>query len=249
MTALVLIHGAGDSAAVWGRQVDHFSKHRKVLAIDLPGHGARLSESGMDRHEKYAQEVCRMMDQHGIAKAVVVGHSMGGAVAMMMALEHPQRLQGLVLVATGARMKMRPEFLEHARQAAATYGNQIPASSHLIPTEQMIHPDIPAPVVEWIKQRIGKASGQATYADFQANNNFDVMSRLSEVKIPTLVVGGSDDRMAPQKFSDFLASSIAGARLVMLTPSGHYPNVEQEERFNQVIEEFLDTLDAQTGSA
>src|SRR3972149_11938531 len=105
MTALVLIHGAGDSAAVWERQVDHFSKHRQVLAIDLPGHGARLSEAGMDRHEKYAQEVCRMMDQHGIAKAVVVGHSMGGAVAMMMALEHPQRVQGLVLVATGARMK------------------------------------------------------------------------------------------------------------------------------------------------
>src|SRR3990172_13435215 len=214
MAALVLIHGAGDSSAVWEKQTAYFSKNHRVLAVDLPGHGTRIREPGMDRHEKNAEEVCRIMDQQGISKAVVAGHSMGGAVALTMALEHPQRLQGLVLVATGARMKMRPEFLEHARQAAATYGNRIPASSHLVPLDQMIHPDIPASVVEWIKQRIGKASGQATYADFQANNNFDVMSRLSEVKIPTLVVGGSDDRMAPQKFSDFLASSIAGARLV-----------------------------------
>ncbi|MBI4463803.1 MAG: alpha/beta hydrolase, partial [Acidobacteria bacterium] len=111
MAALILIHGAGDNAAVWGRQVDYFSKKQQVLAIDLPGHGSQLTEPVMDRHEKYAQEVCRVMDQQSIAQAVVAGHSMGGAVALTMALEHPGRLQGLVLVATGARMKMRPDFL------------------------------------------------------------------------------------------------------------------------------------------
>ncbi len=239
MASIVLIHGAGDSAAVWELQTAHFSKRHRVLAVDLPGHGARVSEQGMDRHENYAAEVCRLMDHQGIPKAIIAGHSMGGAVALMMALEHPERVQGLVLVATGARMKMRPDFLEQARQSAETYGNNIPAATHIIPVEQMVHQAMPADMVQWLQERIGRASAQATYADFQANNNFDVMNRLSEIKLPTLVVGGSEDRMAPQKFADFLANAIPGARLEILTPCGHYPMVEQEENFNRCFDAFL----------
>jgi len=249
MAALVLIHGAGDSSAVWGKQVEYFSGRDPVLAVDLPGHGSRLGELGLDRHEKNAQEICRAMDAQGLSRAVVAGHSMGGAVALMMALEHPERLQGMVLVASGARMKMRPDFLEQSRQAAEAFGRQIPSSTHIIPVEQMVHPEIPVSVVAWLQERIGKASAQATYADFQANNNFDVMNRLSEIKTPTLVVGGSDDRMAPQKFTDFLASSISGSRLEVLAPGGHYPMVEQAERFNRVLEVFLANLDSKESNS
>ncbi|MGH9785270.1 MAG: alpha/beta fold hydrolase, partial [Terriglobia bacterium] len=180
MAAFVLIHGAGDSSAVWERQTAYFSKGHKALAVDLPGHGARVREPGMDRHEKYAEEVCRIMDQQGISKAVVAGHSMGGAVALTMALEHPDRLQGLILVATGARMKMRPDFLEEARKTAEVHGYGVPSATHIIPVEQMVHPAIPTDVVQWLRDRIGKASEQATYADFQANNKFEVMRRLGE---------------------------------------------------------------------
>ena len=242
MPALVLIHGAGDSSAVWEKQTAYFSKSHQVLAVDLPGHGARVREPGMDRHEKYAQEVCRIMDQQSISKAVVAGHSMGGAVALTMALEHPDRLQGLILVATGARMKMRPDFLEEARKTAEIYGSEVPSATHIIPVEQMVHPAIPTDVVQWLKDRIGRASAQATYADFQANNNFDVMNRLGEIRTPTLVVGGSDDRMAPRKFAEFLANGIPGARLEMLDPCGHYPQVEQEEAFNRAVELFVASL-------
>ena len=239
MAALVLIHGAGDGAAVWERQREYFSKQHRVPAVDLPGHGARSSEAGLDRHEKNAAEVCRIMDHERMSRAVVAGHSMGGAVALMMALDHPDRVQGLVLVATGARMKMRPEFLEQARQSAETHGNQVPSATHVIAIEQMVHSSTSPAVVQWLREKTGQASAQATYADFQANTNFDVMARLPEIRTPTLVVGGSDDRMAPQKFAEFLANGIAGARLEILTPSGHYPMVEQEEGFNRSLEAFL----------
>ena len=242
LAALVLIHGAGDSSAVWEKQTVYFSKGRQVLAVDLPGHGARVREPGLDRHENNAAEACRIMDQQGVSKAVVAGHSMGGAVALTMALDHPDRLQGLILVATGARMKMRPDFLEEARKAAETYGSAVPSAAHIIPVEQMVHPAIPADVVEWLKDRIGKASAQATYADFQANNNFDVMNRLAEIRVPTLVIGGSEDRMAPRKFAEFLANGIPGARLEVLDPCGHYPQAEREEAFNQTVESFLTSI-------
>ncbi len=240
MAAIVFIHGAGDSAAVWERQSAAFSKRHRVLALDLPGHGARLSENGLDRHEKNAAEVCRLMDQHGIGSAVVAGHSMGGAVALTLALGYARRVHALVLVATGARMKMRPDFLEQAKASAEKFGNTMPGSTHIIPVEQMVHPSMSAEIVQWLKTRTGQASAQATYADFQANNNFDVMPRLAEIKVPTLVVGGSDDRMAPQKFAEFLANAIAGAQLEILTPSGHYPQVEQEASFNRCFETFLE---------
>ena len=239
MAVLVLIHGAGDSSAVWEKQTSYFSRNHRVLAVDLPGHGARVRERGMDRHEKNAEEVCRIMDQQGVSKAVVAGHSMGGAVALTMALEHPQRLAGLVLVATGARMKMRPDFLEQARQTAEMYGSEVPSSTHIIPIEQMVYPAIPADVVLWLKDRIGGASAQATYADFLANNHFDVMNRLGEIRVPTLVISGSEDRMAPRKFAEFLANGIPGARLEILDPCGHYPQAEQEEAFNRALETFL----------
>ncbi len=249
-SAIVFIHGAGDGSAVWDRQTKVLSGRFRVLAVDLPGHGARLAENGLDRHEKYAAEVCRIMDEAGISKAAIVGHSMGGGVAMIMALEHPERVQALVLVATGARLKMRPDFLEHARQSAEKYGNTQPPGTHIVPVEQMVHPSIPADTVKWLSERSGKASAQATYADFEANNNFDVMSRLAQIQAPTLVVGGSDDRMAPQKFAEFLAGGIAGAKLKVLTPSGHYPMVEQPEMFNRSLEQFLDEvlMESQAGN-
>lgn len=239
MAAIVFIHGAGDSSAVWERQQEAFSKQHQVLAVDLLGHGSRLAENGFDTHENNAAEVCRLMDQRGMKKAIVAGHSMGGAVALMVALNHPERVQGLVLVATGARMKMRPDFLEQARESAAKYGNTKPGATHIIPVEQMVHPSMPPAIVEYLKEKTGQASAQATYADFQANNNFDVMSRLPEIKVPTLVAGGSDDRMAPQKFAEFLANNIQGARLEILTPSGHYPQVEQEQAFHRALEAFI----------
>ena len=244
MATIIFIHGAGDSAAVWEKQTAHFSKNHRVLAVDLPGHGARTAEPGLDRHESNAAEVCRVMDQQGIPKAVVAGHSMGGAVALIMALEHPERVTALVLVATGARLKMRPDFIEQARQTAEAFGSDVPSATHIIPVEQMVHPAIPPDIVQWLETRTGKASAQATYADFLANNSFDVMTRLGEIRCPTLVIGGSNDRMAPRKFAEFLASAVPGARLEVLDQCSHYPMVEQEQGFNKCLDAFLKTSEA-----
>lgn len=244
MADIIFIHGAGDSSTVWSRQIQSFFEKHRVLAIDLPGHGARLAEHGHDRHEENAEEVRRLMERAGIAKAVVAGHSMGGGVALTLALNHPERVSALVLVATGARLKMRPDFLESAARTAAEFGHRKPSHTHIIPAAQMVHPDIPASVVAALEAMIGDASAQATSGDFQANNSFDVMARLSEIHVPTLVIGGDADKMAPEKFCRFLADNIPGARLEMLSPCGHYPQVEQELTFNRALESFLSSLPA-----
>ncbi len=241
MADLIFIHGAGDSAAVWDRQVKVFSsspRHR-VFAFDLPGHGERVREQGFDSHERNAQEVCRLMGERGVQKGILVGASMGGAVALTAALQSPERVAGLVLVATGAKMRMHPSFLEEGRKRAETFGTRIPEATHIVPVEQMVAATTPSDVILWLKEHIGQASAQATYADFLANDRFDVMARLGEIAAPTLVVSGSEDRMTPPKFSQFLADNIPHAQLEILPHAGHYPMVEQADAFNKRLEDFL----------
>lgn len=244
MADLFMIHGAGDSAAVWGRQLEYFSARagHRAFAIDLPGHGERVREQAYERHDLNAEEVCRIMDKHGVGAGVIAGHSMGGAVALMLALERPERVKALVLVATGAKMRMHPAFIEEAKRRAEAFGSSIPEATHIVPVEQMLSAATAPETISWLKERIGKASAQATYADFLANDRFDVMNRLGEIKAPTLVIGGGDDRMTPPKFSQYLADNIPGAQLEILSNVGHYPMVEQAELFNRSLERFLQTI-------
>src|SRR5918992_2871493 len=86
MAEIVFIHGAGDSAAVWDHQGANLGAEHTVLALDLPGHGSRLAEQAHGDHQANAGEVARALEQAGLQRPVLVGHSMGGAVALSYAL-------------------------------------------------------------------------------------------------------------------------------------------------------------------
>jgi len=240
MADLVLIHGAGEDARIWDRQVAALGRAHRVLAVDLPGRNTRLCDPPFDFHSDNAADVAAQMDAAGIARAVVVGHSMGGAVALTLALDHADRVRGLVLVVTGARLKMHPDFLEKARQRAE---DPTAAGGPPVPLERTVAPGTPADTLAWLAERGMTAPAATIYADFRANNAFDAMERLGAIAAPTLVIGAAEDRMAPPKFSEFLAARIPGAQLVILAGAGHYPQIEQERRFNQALSEFLARLD------
>jgi pimeloyl-ACP methyl ester carboxylesterase len=242
MADVLLIHGAGDSAAVWGRQVEELGTTHRLLALDLPGHGARRAEPAHSDHAANAAEVERALAAAGIDRAVVVGHSMGGAVALTYALRQPARLRALVLVASGARLRMHPSLLEAAREKAEAAGGATDATGPVVPAERCLAPGAAPAITAWLGAHAGQATAQAVYADFRANNDFDVMDRLGEIRVPTLVVGGAQDAMTPPKFVRYLADSIPGAQLALLDGAGHYAMVEQAEAFNRRLAEFLDTL-------
>ena len=107
---LVLIHGAGGSHLHWGVAVRTLPEG-DVYALDLPGHG-RSAGSGRTTVAQYASWVIRLLDALGIERAVMAGHSMGGAIAQTAALEFPEGVRGLVLVGTGSRLRVVPSILE-----------------------------------------------------------------------------------------------------------------------------------------
>ncbi len=250
MAEIVFIHGAGDSAAVWDRQLATLGGRHRVLAIDLPGHGARLHEQAHADHRANAAEVAAALVAAQIQRPVLVGHSMGGAVALTYLLGSetagagsiPQStVRGLVLVASGARLRMHPAFLQAARERAEA-APTAPLTEPLVPAERCLGPNPTPEVRAWLAAQAGRATAQAVYADFQANDAFDVMARLAEVLVPTLIIGGAEDSMAPPKFQQYLAENIPNARLVLLPGAGHYPMAEQPAAFDQTLAEFLAQL-------
>jgi pimeloyl-ACP methyl ester carboxylesterase len=239
---IVFLHGAGDSAAIWERQVEHFRRQHRVAAVDLPGHGQRLDETGYDDHDRNADELARQIHESGLSQPVLVGHSMGGAVVLSLALRQPSLPGALVLVASGARLRMGPEYLETARKKAEAAPGQVAGPS--VPIETTVSPTAPADTRAWLADRIGQSTAQATYSDFLANDRFDVMERLQLISQPTLVVAGDQDKMTPPKFQSFLCERLPRARMVLLPDAGHYAHVERETVFNQELDRFLVELNS-----
>ncbi|HZT08152.1 MAG TPA: alpha/beta hydrolase [Chloroflexota bacterium] len=238
---MVFLHGAADSGAVWERQVQHFSARHRVLALDLPGHGDRLAETPITSVEAYVGEVLAAVRAHGFDRPALIGHSMGGAAVLLAALDHPEAASALVLVGTGARLRIRPDLIEAARQVAESS----PPSAivdRLVTLDEAVSPTAPREVRDWLRARFGRATGRAVYGDFLATSGFDVMGRLGEIQLPTLIVAGEEDRWTPPKFQEYLERSIAGSARIMFADTGHYPFVERSERFNAELDRFLERL-------
>ncbi len=228
---VVFIHGAAGSGARWANQVKMLAGGHYPVALDLPGHGA----SGGWPCEQiflYREWVKQTVEALGLGNIVLVGHSMGGAVALDFALTYPSYLQGLILVSTGARLRVDPARLESYRKGEyraewARLSFSPAASSGLV--EQGVRDAL-------------AADPAARYADFLACDRFDVLSQVNKIPAPALVVCGQDDLATPVKFARYLAENIPRARLVLIDRAAHMVMLEQPEELNKAIKDFLAEL-------
>jgi len=226
---LVFVHGSGGCGAYWCYQTAHFPASD---AVDLPGHpeGELLPSV-----EAYADWLAATLEARGSDDVVVVGHSIGGAIAMQWALQQPERLRAMVLVGSGARLRVLPQTLQLLEQAVDD-----PAlfAEMLRPTWERVEPG----VAEVLRKR-SEAIGPAAFLnDLRACDRFDIIDRLAEIATPTLALCGSDDVMTPPKYSHFLADRIAGATAEILEGGTHMVFLEQPDAVNRAIERFLERL-------
>lgn len=239
MRSLVFIHGGGEDNRTWERQTAFFGGSHTVLAFDLPGRDTRLDEPPFDSHEDNAADVAYHMEGAGMKAAVIIGHAMGGAVALTLALEHPTRVQGLVLVATGAQLKMGADLLDAARRRASGENR---GTDPLVPIERLVAASATPAARAWVADHAMTAPATTIYADFRANDGFDVSDRISTITVPTLVIGGDEDQVTPPELSTFLASTISSAKLTIVDRCGHYPHIEHETPFLVTLQAFFSRL-------
>ncbi|MBI4363038.1 MAG: alpha/beta hydrolase [Euryarchaeota archaeon] len=234
---LLFVHGAGGNRNLWKHQTEHFAgKGHRVHAVSLPGHGDSPGPGRVDVGE-YAEWVAGEMDRLGWPRAVVLGHSMGGAIAQTLALDHPSRVAGIVLVATGARIPISDFVLQGIRQdfeAAMKTVGMILFSKRAAPE-----------MVKWCVEETRRTPGAVLVGDLEACTRFDVSARLGALGVPALVIGGRQDVLTAPRLQEFLARSIPGARLEMFEDAGHMVMAEQAPGVNRAIEGFLQGLPAE----
>jgi pimeloyl-ACP methyl ester carboxylesterase len=229
---VALIHGAGGSHQHWLHQVRGLPSSR-AIALDLPGHG-RSEGDGRDSIVAYGDWLVTFLDAAGLEEAVLVGHSMGGAIALDVALRYPPRVAGLGLVATGARLRVAPVILEGFRQ-------QPDATVDLI-SRWAFGPDVPEATLRMGRSQMAQTPAEVFYNDFAACDAFDAMDHLAKIEAPALVMCGTADKMAPVKYATFLRNQIAGASLHLVEGAGHMVMVERPEEVTAALSGFVEGL-------
>jgi pimeloyl-ACP methyl ester carboxylesterase len=232
--AVVFVHGAGGSCRLWARLGEDLSRRgRRVAALDLPGHG-RSQGPGCGRIEEYADWVLRFLECGGVPRPVLAGHSMGGGVALACALAAPGALGGLILLGTGGRLRVSGAILQGIRTDFERTVDAIVGSAFA--------PGAPPVMAEESRRELLACPPGVAEGDLRACDAFDVLDRLGEITLPTLVLCGESDALTPPKYSRFLAERIPGARLALVEGAGHMLMIERPAPVGESIAAFLDTL-------
>ena len=229
---ILFIHGAGGGQYTWGYQRGFFEKEFNPIIIELPGHGESGGE-GEKEIGRYAEEVYAFLQTVGVRKAFLVGHSMGGAIVQALALTHSEIIEGIVLVGTGARLRVLPLILDGIN---TNFKEIIPKIVQYAYSRKA-----PPNLIEEGVAQMMKCRPEVLHGDFLACNRFDVMKEVEKVDLPTLILCGEDDELTPVLYSQFLQSRIKGSKLAVLPNAGHMVMMESAQAFNEKIREFIQT--------
>jgi pimeloyl-ACP methyl ester carboxylesterase len=201
-----------------------------VYTLDLPGHG-RSKGDGSETIDCYAEAVAALLDAVAVDRAIIVGHSMGGAIAQTLALQLDQRVSALVLVGTGARLRVTRAILDGIQ-------DDFEGATALI-TRYAWSPDAAPSLTALGREALRRTAPRVLLGDFLACDRFDVMECLPEISVPALVITGTADKLTPVKYARYLAEHIPDARLVTVEGAGHMVMLERPRQVADAVREFV----------
>ncbi|MFG2132882.1 alpha/beta fold hydrolase [Streptomyces sp. NPDC048751] len=230
---LVFIHGWTANRHRWDHQVAHFAEQRRVIRLDLRGHG-ESDGAGVRTIEELATDVVALLDHLKVDRFVPVGHSMGGMIAQTLALTHPERVERLVLVNSISRM---------------TYSRGrglLMAASTLVPFKLFVATNIqrafaPGYPREEIRSYIRSSADtprEVVMTLYGAMRAFDVLDRVGEIRVPTLLVHGYHDIQLPVKQMLRMATGYPDA-VIRIIDAGHELPVEKPAELTAALDGFL----------
>lgn len=237
---LVFVHGFPLSRGVWRRQIDAFRGSHRAIALDLRGFGESAMPQGPTTIDGYAEDVEALLQELATGPVVLIGHSMGGYVALAFARRFPAMLRGLVLVGTKAGGDT-PEAAA-ARRATA---DQVKAEGVQGVIEAMA-PKMLAPGNEDARLAAQVRGFMATArpdgvigALLAMAERPDATPLLADITVPTLVVAGADDTIIAPREAEDLARAIRAAQLELIPHAGHLVACERPEEFNRILAAWL----------
>ena len=237
--SVTFLHGLGSCGEDWILQLPVVTGDYAVLTVDLPGHGRSSIRPTWPCISYFADEVADLVQTLGLGPTHVVGLSLGGAVAMQLALDYPEAVRSLTLVNTFAKLHSGSSgfFRKLVRMAYVLLG-QMDQVGQWVASGLFPEPD-----QELLRQaaaeRIASNPSGAYLRAIWAATRFDIRDRLNEINAPTLVVAGELDQTVSMETKKELASNITGAQMVVIPDSGHATPLDAAEEFNRTMLEFL----------
>jgi len=226
---LIFIHGSGGCKEVWHYQTRNFPE---ADAIALPGHPSGEPCTSIYSYVDWLRGYIR---DTGHIDVVLAGHSLGGAIALLYALKYAEDLEGLILIGSGARLRVNIMYLEMLEQAKS---NRSIFEDFFHKLYELIEPEL-----RGVLQRKALEGDPAVLLnDMLCCDRFDIMDRVHEIRLPTLALCGSEDIMTPPKYTKYLAGKIEGASEVIIEGGTHMVFAEQPGAVNRAIEDFLNSL-------
>jgi 3-oxoadipate enol-lactonase len=239
---IVFLHGVGSDKSVWQPQLNHFGRERRAIALDYPGYGdSDPAPEGMSR-DGYASAILAAMSELGIERAHICGLSLGGVVAIAMHAVAAERIASLILADTFA---VHPDGRAiYDRSLAASDDLRVMAESRVdVLLAQPADPAVRAAVVETMARIDPGAYRIGAEAVWLA----DQREHADEIRVPTLVICGAEDRVTPPVLSRELAHRIPGAQYEPIANSGHLTNLERPNEFNTLVGAFIRGVDSRSG--
>jgi pimeloyl-ACP methyl ester carboxylesterase len=227
----VFIHGAGGTNLLWDGLFKSLAGDRTAFAVNLPGHP--VGEITCTSIDDYAEAVLGFILDRGLRPAVC-GHSMGGAVALTLALKHPDAVSALVLIGTGAKLGVLPEILSGLEnEPLETVEARItPLSFYTLGLD----------VARKARSALSLSNPRIFLNDYLACGEFDLRGRLTSLSTNTLILCGENDQMTPPRWSHYLNDHIAPSRAFFVRESGHMLPLEKPDLSGRLIQDFLSEL-------
>jgi pimeloyl-ACP methyl ester carboxylesterase len=224
---VLFIHGAGGSSEVWSKQFT-LIKDYQFIALDLFGHGHSEGKP-VSSIQEYSHLISNFIETLNLHSVILVGHSMGGGIVLECALTQPEWLKGMILVDTGARLRVKKETLEQLAQGCLPFD--------IIP--YLYSQDNPPGILDQALADMKKVPAEVYLADFQACDAFDRSKEIQDLNLPTCIICGENDRMTPLKHSNVLHRDIPNSKLEIISSAGHMSMQEKPEEVSKVVAEFL----------
>ena len=242
----VLLHCWAGGKALFQEQIPQFSKNYQVITLDLRGHGESEKPQTEYRLDVFAADVKALLDLLNLKQAIVLGHSMGGYIAQVFALTYPDRVKALILYGTvsmhppighlwgpGEQESIRKIVEMGFREYIKWYAPQY-----------WFSPEIDPELIDWCCEEVCfKVPEYAATAMWRELAKFSVRGRLSEIKVPTLLIVGDNDCRTPLEDHENMNRAIPNACLKIIKGTGHMAHIEKAGEFNKAVLNFLSNIE------